>query len=78
MAIPTVPIKPSIGLLLGGLPLVAAFYVIGLVLYELFLSPYRKIPGPWPAKFTRFWQIRAFSRGNFPKTLLQLHSEHGN
>ncbi|EAS33898.3 cytochrome P450 oxidoreductase [Coccidioides immitis RS] len=37
----------------------------------------RSIPGPFLARFTRFWYLREIHRGHFEKVNIELHRRHG-
>ncbi|PMD33301.1 cytochrome P450 family protein [Hyaloscypha variabilis F] len=40
-------------------------------------SPLRGIPGPFLARFTRFWKLREIYKGSFEKTNIKLHQKYG-
>ncbi|KAK5462864.1 hypothetical protein LTS15_002576 [Exophiala xenobiotica] len=46
-------------------------------LISALLSPLRRIPGPFLARFTRLWQFVEIGRGQFEKTNLELHDKYG-
>jgi hypothetical protein len=50
------------------------------LLYSAFraiLSQLRGIPGPFLARFTRFWKLREIYKGSFEKTNTKLHQKYG-
>ena len=53
------------------------FAVIIRALHQAYGTSLRDIPGPWQAKFTRLWLLRAISSRSFQKTNLDLHRKHG-
>lgn len=60
------------------LPALIVIVVLARLLYTLFFSPFKDIPGPFAAKFTRVWQffnLRAST--DMPQVLLDLHKKHG-
>lgn len=60
-------------LVFGGLFLA----VLGYIVYQRFLSPLAKFPGPFWASLTPFWKLHAFSQGNFHEQILTLHEKYG-
>ena len=56
------------------LPLVA---VILRALYRAHCTTLRDIPGPWQARYTRLWLLRAISSRSFQKINLDLHRKYG-
>ena len=51
------------------------------ILYATFRavsSPLGGIPGPFLARFTRFWELREIYKGEFEKTNIKLHKKYGN
>ncbi|KAK4675163.1 hypothetical protein QC764_500720 [Podospora pseudoanserina] len=73
MALLSLGIGPSLLLLLGGF----ALYVLGSILYNLFLHPLRSFPGPLLMRATRLGHIRLLCRGTLPFDLLPLHQKYG-
>ena len=57
------------------LPLVA---VILRALYRAYGTTLRDIPGPWQARYTRLWLLRAISSRSFQKINLDLHRQYGS
>jgi hypothetical protein len=41
------------------------------------ISPLRKVPGPFAARFTRLWYWQKIRDGEFEKTNQQLHQRYG-
>lgn len=46
-------------------------------IYQAYGTGLRDIPGPWQAKFTRLWLLRAISSRSFQKINLDLHRRYG-
>ncbi|KAL8829801.1 MAG: hypothetical protein Q9191_001804 [Dirinaria sp. TL-2023a] len=46
-------------------------------LYNAYATPLRRVPGPWLAKFTRFWLFRAINSRKFESINLELHRKYG-
>lgn len=44
---------------------------------RVFKTPLRSIPGPWFARFSRLWLLRAYAGRSFHKTNLDLHRKYG-
>lgn len=42
-----------------------------------FATPLRNVPGPFLAKFSRFWKVCEYYRGSFEKRNIELHQRHG-
>ncbi|KAH6715260.1 cytochrome P450 oxidoreductase [Leptodontidium sp. MPI-SDFR-AT-0119] len=60
--------------------LLLAFSLTLLLFYYLtaaLLSPLRSIPGPFWARFTRWWKFIEIYRGEFEKTNIELHRRYG-
>ena len=66
-------LRQSLSLLL---PLLFLSWILR-VLFKAYATPLRDIPGPWLAKFTRFWYAKAIGSRNFQKTNLDLHRQYG-
>ena len=47
-------------------------------IYQAYGTALRDIPGPWLAKFTRLWLLRAISSRSFQKINLDLHRRYGS
>lgn len=47
------------------------------IVYLLFFSPLKDIPGPSLARFTRLWELRQMIRGDSHETITKLHEQHG-
>jgi len=54
-----------------------AFYIILWLVYILFLSNLRKVPGPFLAKLTRLWEVKKVITGNIHGIMIDLHKIHG-
>ncbi|KAL8769064.1 MAG: hypothetical protein Q9209_004850 [Squamulea sp. 1 TL-2023] len=59
------------------LALVILISVLLLGLYELFFHPLAKVPGPWIARFTTFWQIYHSYIGDEIFLIQELHRRYG-
>jgi hypothetical protein len=55
----------------------ALLFVINLA-YKLYQDPLRDIPGPFVARFTRWWYFWRVYRGNFEEDNLALHRKYGS
>ncbi|KAH8812118.1 cytochrome P450 [Xylogone sp. PMI_703] len=59
--------------ILGGVSLVSTAYVV----YQRFLSPLAKFPGPFWASLSPLWKLIVFRRGDFHLTIQRLHDKYG-
>ncbi len=70
----------SMVLQLNPVPIVVGGW-IGQLLYKLLVAPHvnptRNLPGPFLAKYTRFWKLVQVKKGTFHKTNQALHAEYG-
>ena len=48
-----------------------------LTLYQGLLGATSGIPGPWLARFTRFWLFKETRFGRFEKVNIELHKKYG-
>lgn len=65
---------------LGILPITSiatALFLIGYVLYQRYLHPLAKFPGPFLASLTDLWQVHQFLTLKQPYTLTKLHEQYG-
>lgn len=53
------------------------FMILAMSLYRMVRDPLRKVPGPFLARFTRFWEIQAVSKGHFEQVDMELHRRYG-
>lgn len=44
---------------------------------QYYFSSLRDVPGPFFARFTRFWHLREVWHGTFPMTNAKLHRKYG-
>lgn len=51
--------------------------LIGYVIIKALVSPLRRLPGPFLARFSRIWYLRNVWRGDFEKKNLELHQKYG-
>ena len=58
---------------LGGLLALGTF----VVLYRVYLSPLRYIPGPGFAAVTRFWYVRRLLKGKINLDIVAAHDRYG-
>ena len=59
------------------LVLLAITAIVFRALFQAYRSPLRDIPGPWLARFTRLWLLRAYASRSFQITNLNLHRKLG-
>lgn len=52
-------------------------YLTCTIIYRVFFHPLRKVPGPFPAKFTELWRARRYFLGNWHQDILDLHRKYG-
>ena len=45
--------------------------------YKAYATPLRRVPGPWIAKFTRLWLLRAINSREYQKINVELHRKYG-
>ncbi|KAI9375059.1 cytochrome P450 [Aspergillus egyptiacus] len=64
--------------LLGGGLVTALFYFIALVIYNIYLHPLAKYPGPKTMAATRIPYMRLIVGGQFPQTIKTLHQTYGD
>jgi hypothetical protein len=50
---------------------------IAYVLAHATVSPLRNLPGPFWARYTRFWYLRQVIQGDFEKKNIELHAKYG-
>ncbi|KAK9774578.1 putative Cytochrome P450 [Seiridium cardinale] len=62
---------------LEGLLVLAAFLYLVNVFYCIYLHPLKKVPGPFPAKFTELWRTRRYALGGWHQDILDLHRQFG-
>jgi hypothetical protein len=69
----------SLSQVFGTLVLVWLGSALSRVVYNLFLHPLRKYPGPLGAKATTWWKtyIEVVKQESMPDVLLRLHSKYG-
>ena len=58
------------------LGLVAAFFV-SQIIYDVFFSPLKSIPGPFLARLTRFWELYILRHGHSHMEFVRQHEKHG-
>ena len=70
--------------LLRKIPGSPSFYIVLLLiplflhaLYKAYATPLRHTPGPWIAKFTRLWLLRAINSREYQKINVELHRKYG-
>ena len=54
-----------------------AIFVIAQTLLKAYRPPLSDIPGPWIAKFTKVWLLRAISSRSWNKINPSLHRQYG-
>ncbi len=70
--------------LLRKIPGSFSFYIVLLLiplllhtLYKAYATPLRHIPGPWIAKFTRLWLLKAINSREYQSINVELHKKYG-
>lgn len=63
--------------LLQIVPLAVVGYNLVWIIYALFFSSLRKIPGPFLARISRLWEMRKAATGNIHEIIMDLHRSHG-
>jgi hypothetical protein len=58
-------------------PLVAGGACVFYQLIGILLDPLRDIPGPFFARFTRWWYFNEIWKGSFERTEIELHKRYG-
>ncbi len=56
------------------------FFPAGVLIYSLLqyiFDPIRSIPGPFLARFSRFWYFFELYKGSFEETNIKLHKRYG-
>ncbi|KJZ75411.1 hypothetical protein HIM_05107 [Hirsutella minnesotensis 3608] len=69
----TVPLLALVG---GGLAICLLHLAVSII-YSLYLSPLRNVPGPALARYTPLWELWALRKGGFHERLIRLHEQHG-
>lgn len=64
------PIQCALGILVA--------YISGYIIYQRFLHPLAKFPGPFLASLTDLWQVYQFITLKQPYTLTKLHERYGS
>ena len=71
--------------LLRKIPGPVSFYIVLLLiplflhaLYKAYATPLRHIPGPWIAKFTRLWLLRAINSREYQRINVESHRKYGS
>lgn len=60
-----------------GLAIALGLWNIYHAVYNLFFSPLRKVPGPFLARFSSFWELNAIRRTDLNETYIRLHEKYG-
>ena len=47
------------------------------VVFQRWLSPLAKFPGPWAAALSKYWIVDHTIKGQLHRELIQLHARHG-
>ena len=70
--------------LLRKIPHSFSFYIALLIIplflhtfYQAYATPLRNVPGPWIAKFTRLWLLRAINSREYQRINVELHRKYG-
>ena len=54
------------------------FYHASALLYSLYLSPLRSVPGPFLARITRWWEYVKVVNGDSHQEYIRLHEKYGS
>jgi hypothetical protein len=54
-----------------------AVLVLSYIVYQRFLSPLARVPGPFPASISRLWLFRKYRQLNMHHVEIDLHSKYG-
>lgn len=60
-----------------GLAIAVGLWNLSHAFYDLFFSPLRKVPGPFLARFSRFWELNAIWSKGLNETYIRLHEKYG-
>ena len=52
-------------------------FIIARTLIKAYRTPLSDVPGPWIAKFTRLWLLRAIMTRSWDKVNIGLHRKYG-
>ena len=60
-------------------PLLGTIVLIGLafLVVKFAQDPLKDVPGPFWARFTRLWELRASMQGKFEQDNIKLHERYG-
>lgn len=58
--------------------LIAVVVLVAYVIYPAVTDPLRKVPGPWLARFTRFWELQHILASHFEQVNIDLHDRYGS
>lgn len=53
-------------------------YTLYLFVFNYILDPLRSVPGPFLARFTRWWYFYKLYEGDFERTNIDLHKKYGS
>jgi len=53
------------------------FFAVARTLITAYRTPLADVPGPWIAKFTRFWLMRGINTRKWDKININLHRKYG-
>ncbi|KAF3765993.1 cytochrome P450 [Cryphonectria parasitica EP155] len=67
----------SSSLVIKGVLVLFVLYILYTVIWEVFFSPLRRIPGPHAARFTRLWYFTRVANANFQHENTTLHRKYG-
>lgn len=57
---------------------ILGIYLCGYIIYQQYLHPLAKFPGPFLASLTDLWQVHQFMTLQQPYTLTRLHEKYGS
>lgn len=55
-----------------------AIFWLYYLLYQIFLSPLARVPGPLAARISRLWLVYHGWKGDFHDVLIDLHARYGD
>jgi hypothetical protein len=67
----------NLHLLAGGF-LVLVIYLVVRPIFRALTTSLRSVPGPFLARFTRFWELRAVLKHDFATYNIALHEKYGS
>jgi hypothetical protein len=56
---------------------VAVILLLVIWTFNLVTDPLSKVPGPFLTRYTKFWLVKQYVKGDFHKTNIELHEKYG-